>query len=58
MLMTKEQLKPYKGLAEIYKPYLKITDKGHLYLPEDAPEAAKEAWAKQLELDKQYEEWG
>lgn len=58
MLMTKEQLEPYRGLAELYKPYIQMTDKGKLYMPENAPEEAKKAWAKQLELDKQYEDWG
>jgi hypothetical protein len=38
-------------LAKIYRPYLKINEKGH-YIPDDAPEEAKEAYKKACDLSR------
>ncbi|MDU2293808.1 MAG: hypothetical protein E7K64_01320 [Clostridia bacterium] len=57
MLMTTEQLKPYDKLVDIYKTYILVSEEGKLYMPNDAPQEAKDAWKKKKELDKQYEGW-
>ena len=47
-------------LFKIYEPYLKVDSKGFFYLPDTAPEEAKDAYEKvqQMIFDRKKEEWG
>ena len=47
-------------LYKIYKPYLEHDARGFAYLPDTAPQEAKEAYEKvqQMIFDRKKEEWG
>ena len=48
-----------KKLLEIFRPYLKYDNRGCSYLPDDAPQEAKEAKKKAQEIifERKKEEW-
>ena len=48
-----------KKLLEIYRPYLEHDAKGFSYLPDDAPQEAKDAYEKVQEMifERKKEEW-
>ena len=49
-----------RELRKLYVPYLKVDSNREYYLPDTAPQEAKEAYEKvqKMIFDRQKEEWG
>ena len=50
-----------RELRKLYVPYLKVDSNRHYYLPDDAPQEAKDAYKKVQEIiferEKEEQEW-